>query len=411
VFADGSGVICRAWNLIEGKELEEASRIILELQASDSDSHSNAGIQSLANALARAYYVRGGSAEGRGEYRDAIADYESSLQRNSRFARAHNRLARLLSTCHEDEVRDGVRAVEHATRACELTEPKDTSYLTTLAAAHAEAGDFHSAVNCQRQAIELLGPDETGGLQNYYEMRLRLYESGQPYHRSMIARWTFDQSNNKSIPESSGNGLNGRLVGDAHVVEVPDRPGKVLCLDGEGDWVDCGDDMRLNVVSEITVACWIKVFKFDKQHQTIVSKGNNAWRLARAQNADSIEFACTGLTVADNVYGAVYGTMNVNDNQWHHVVGVYDGMTIRLYVDGELDVSSETSGNINANSCKVLIGENEDPLSGKGRDRAFNGLLDDVRIYDYALTETEIKALYGREQIETREEVTTDTHR
>ena len=57
-----------------------------------------------------------------------------------------------------------------------------------------------------------------------------------------------------------------------------------------------------------------------------------------------------GFAVPGNTYETVYGKANVNDGRWHHLVGIYDGTRIRLYVDGQLDVSSEASGNINRNS-------------------------------------------------------------
>ena len=59
-------------------------------------------------------------------------------------------------------------------------------------------------------------------------------------------------------------------------------------------------------------------------------------------------------------------------------------------MDGKLDVSGEATGTINTNSWEVLIGENAE-LPG----RFWNGLIDDVRIYSYALSEAEIKALYA----------------
>ena len=218
-------------------------------------------------------------------------------------------------------------------------------------------------------------------------MRLHAYEARKPYHRSLVARWAFEQSRGKLVLDSSGNGLHARLVADAHTVEDADRGGRVLCLDGDGDWVDCGNDMRLNIVAEITIACWVKVRKFDKPRQTIVSKGNSAWRLARV-GANAVEFGCNGLALPDGISGALPGTANVNDGRWHHVAGIYDGTRICLYVDGRLDASSEASGRFNMESDKVLIGENDGTSQ-----RSFDGFLDDVRIYDYALSAAEIQAL------------------
>jgi beta-galactosidase len=84
------------------------------------------------------------------------------------------------------------------------------------------------------------------------------------------------------------------------------------------------------------------------------------------------------------------GKRGVNDGKWHHIVGVYDGNKIYLYVDGEIDVSTTTTGSIDRNGREVLIGENAERPG-----RFWNGLIDDVRIYSYALSEAEIKALYA----------------
>ena len=400
LFASNDSVVCKAWNLIEGGELETASHFIGGLPRHPGDNDPDGRIQSLTNALARAYCIRGSRARGRGEYTQAISDYESSLQTNPGCARAHKRLARLLSTCQVDEVRDGLRAVEHGIRACELTEWANASHLATLAAAHAEAGDFPSAVKCQRQAIGLLSESGHEEFQEHYETRLRLYESAKPYHRSMVAWWTFDQVHENTVFDASGNELNGRLIGDAHVIEDLDRPGQVIYLDGAGDWVDCGNDVRLHIISEITIACWTKVRKFDKPRQTIISK-SAAWKLVCLTHADRMEFGCVGLVVPNNMYGAVQGRTNVNDGQWHHLAGVWDGTSIHLYVDGELDVSSEASGNIKHSPFKVWIGENDKLRMSEGQNRSFNGLIDDVRIYDYALSAPEIKALHNNAEPET----------
>ena len=403
VFVINYSGICQAWNHIEDGDLRGTTILIDGLQASLVTNDPNGSIQSLTNALARAYCLRGISTEGQGEYAQAINDYKSSIRTNPGFARAYDRLARLLGTCHAGKVRDGIRAIEHATKACELTGWKNASYLTTLAAAYAEVSDFRSAVRYQKQAIELLDQNEREEYQKHYEMRLNLYESGKPYYQSMIACWTFDQFDDKIVLDESGNGLNGQFVGDAHVIEDSERRGKVLCLDGEGDWLDCGNDMRLNIVSEISIICWVKLHKPNKPRQTLISKGKNAWRLECVVNPEGIEFGCSGLIIQDDISGRVRGETNVNDERWHHVAGVYDGTRMCLYVDGKLDVLSNASGIINTNSYNASIGENDYLRANESQDRSFNGFIDDVRVYDYALSESEIKALYtGKESDKTR---------
>jgi len=90
----------------------------------------------------------------------------------------------------------------------------------------------------------------------------------------------------------------------------------------------------------------------------------------------------------------VTGTRNVNDGQWHHVTATYDGTNIFLYVDGTLDVSAPATGSIVPNSEPVCIGVNAQGTGGLPM-YFFNGLLDEVSLYNRALTASEIQAIYA----------------
>jgi hypothetical protein len=298
--------------------------------------------------------------------------------------------------------RDEKGALESAKRACEVTNWQDHRHVGTLAAVHARTGDFTNAVKYQKMAIGLVVDEGSVRSQLAHDARLGLYESGRsytganPYNLSagrIVARWDFEQSSGRTVEEASGNGSDGLLVGDAHIINDPNGKGRVLCLDGDQDWVNCGNDARFDITSEITVACWIKVNRFERWYKTIVSKGDRAWRLSRDRDLDQLHFACSGKPYPDMPWPSLRGEISVNDGKWHHVAGVYDGARISLYIDGVLDVSSPFFGEIGTNDCNVLIGANEEMTEP---DRSFDGLIDDMRIYDYALAETEVRELYER---------------
>jgi hypothetical protein len=212
----------------------------------------------------------------------------------------------------------------------------------------------------------------------------------------MVAWWRLDQVTDGITGDSSGNGFAGKLVGDARIIADPER-GNVLSLEGPG-YVDCGSDVAFDITGPITIAAWISVRVFDTGHQTVVTKGDSAWRLHRDYGKNGISFACSGLSVLGYTWSALPGRKSVNDARWHHLVSVYDGTEMYLYVDAELDASSIATGNIKTNDMPVFIGANSEAA---GRD--WKGLIDDVRIYNYALSETEIRSLYEGDEPSSKE--------
>jgi tetratricopeptide (TPR) repeat protein len=117
-----------------------------------------------------------------GRTREAVAQYREALRLNPNLAGALNNLAWILATSSKAEFRDGMRAVQLAERACELTHYGQPLFIGTLAAAYAEAGRFPEAVTTAEKAAQLA---TNAGLKKVAEKNrqlLELYRAGKPYH-------------------------------------------------------------------------------------------------------------------------------------------------------------------------------------------------------------------------------------
>jgi len=140
----------------------------------------------LAPKAADGFNGRGSTWDTARVYDKAVADYAEAIRLNPKLESAYNALAWLLATCPDAKHRDGAKAVELATKLVDLSAGKVADHLDTLAAAHAEAGDFDKAVEAQKRALAL--PGTADAVTRDYRERLKLYEAGRPYRQPAPAK-------------------------------------------------------------------------------------------------------------------------------------------------------------------------------------------------------------------------------
>ena len=180
---------------------------------------------------------------------------------------------------------------------------------------------------------------------------------------------------------------NGTLV--EGVGFAPGEVGQAFSFDGVSSYVSIPDSPLLDsLTTSITIELWLKTDQLTSDWTGIVTKGNSAWQLQATPGANTVDFNVS-LSAGD-----LSGSRSINDGQWHHVAGVYDGTNMFLYLDGTLDGSMPATGLIPQNSYPLSIGANAQGIEGSPM-YFFNGLIDEVSIYNRALTASEIQAIYA----------------
>lgn len=118
-----------------------------------------------------------------GKHQEAIADFENALKIEPEDTSILNNLAWVLATSPEENLRDGKRAVDLATKACELTDYKLPHILSTLAAAFAESGNFDTAVEWSQKAVDLNDPktDPKNEQEEQLAKELASYQKKEPW--------------------------------------------------------------------------------------------------------------------------------------------------------------------------------------------------------------------------------------
>jgi len=202
---------------------------------------------------------------------------------------------------------------------------------------------------------------------------------------ALAAYWKFDETSGATALDSSGNGNNGTLVGDPKW--VAGKFGGALEFNGN-DYVNCGNGASLQIRDQITITFWFKVQAFSNTWEGFLAKGDDSYRASRGGGTGNATHMGISGTSTGGGNGWFNGTVIVTDNQWHHFAATYDGTAGRIYIDGVLDVTSPGTGRINQSSYNFYIGEN-----AQATGRFLHGLMDEVRLYSRAMTDSEIKGV------------------
>jgi hypothetical protein len=213
-----------------------------------------------------------------------------------------------------------------------------------------------------------------------------------PCHGDLISHYLADGDATDSAGANDGTLNNGAGFATGQI-------GQAFDFDGINQFVQVSDDPSLDISPNISVAAWVRPESMGASDATtgIVWKGDSIGSAAGQSYA--LLWTDLGVFFRLGEGSTVFQTpvVAVSLNTFSHIAGTFDGSQMNLYVDGSLAAFHTTvPTSINNSSGDLLIGASATSGGGFGGDPTrffFDGQIDDVRIYDHALSQAEVAAL------------------
>lgn len=206
-----------------------------------------------------------------------------------------------------------------------------------------------------------------------------------PVLPASVASYEFEEGAGATALDSGPNQLDGSIVGASYALDSA-RGAYALSFDGIDDEVVVADSSWLDCGSALSLAAWVKPFD-DASNQCVIGR-NTAYYLYLYPGTYGLRVRC-GLRIGGS--WVLYTTPNngassIQENVWSHVALTYEGTLLRVYIDGVEVGSSAISGAVDNANKDLELGT----IWGGFR---FEGLMDDVHVFDVCLFPDEVQAL------------------
>jgi hypothetical protein len=201
----------------------------------------------------------------------------------------------------------------------------------------------------------------------------------------LVGWWPFNGNAN----DESGNGNNGNVNGATLTTDRNGVTNTAYSFDGNGDFINCGNLPSVNITGNVSISVWLKISDFNNDHG-IVSKSGLYDLITNSNNSnpplDKIRWN------AGNSF--LFSGPSIQLNQWIHITSVYNHLSgHEIYMNGILVSSDNITGSVQPNTTYDLYLGSHQPFNVNYW--SWSGILDDIGIWNRALTDCEIKDLYN----------------
>ena len=207
-----------------------------------------------------------------------------------------------------------------------------------------------------------------------------------PDPECLAGQWSMEEGSGTTVVDSSSQGNNGVLSGSP--TWATGVYGQSLHLNGTTDYALVPDAASLDITNAITLAAWVKPEKVATQYlvKKAVISATNGYELSLASSGKAfVRF--NQFTSADGFRINSTTSYPTDGNTWMHLAATYDGVTMRLYVNGVQEASLAATFAIATNNLSLGIGAQSNGAT------LFQGGMDEARVYCRALSASEIQAL------------------
>ena len=205
---------------------------------------------------------------------------------------------------------------------------------------------------------------------------------------SLVAAYGFNENTGTSTADQSGNG-NAASFTNSPTWSTSGKFGSAISFNGSNAYLKVNDANILDLTSGMTLEAWVNPTSLSS-YRTVISKENGTTNLAYALSANNSTTSSSNqrpdsrIRIGTTTKTAT-GTAKLAANTWTHLASTYDGANLRLYVNGSLVSTLAVTGAITVTANQLCIGGS--PALG---GQYFPGLIDEVRIYNRALSSAEI---------------------
>ncbi|MDE2001465.1 MAG: LamG domain-containing protein [Patescibacteria group bacterium] len=204
--------------------------------------------------------------------------------------------------------------------------------------------------------------------------------------------WKLDESSGGSVYDSSGQGNTGSVIGaPARLSGSSCHVGGCMSLNGSTDWLSIPDSPSLDMTGDVTIGMWVKPGSTQNAYTDLLSKHSNGGYVIEQNAGATNQFLFAWDTTGNGGWAGNSVMTTLTPGVWQYFMVVKSGSTVTHYVNGVQTATGSGSGStITTNNLPLVIGN-----WSSGGGRSFNGSIDDVRIYNRALSATEAGSLYN----------------